>query len=102
MNRVQLRQAIIRRDDKLEPERLQFVTQQCMVGGVPLPCILDGLRLDDLECGPQREQRIDRRGVVVGTLAAATPVTRQQVEVQEPALRRGLAPLHLFHGHVTE
>ncbi|MGH8721188.1 MAG: hypothetical protein ACREU4_04355, partial [Burkholderiales bacterium] len=64
-----------------------------MVALVARPGVVQPLLADEEQRLVQREQRVGRRGVVVGTGALAL-VAQQQVHVHEPAVDLVFALLH--------
>ena len=66
-----------------------------IVARVALPCALQRLLAQQQQCLVQREQAVDRRGVVIRARGAA-PVVQDEPQVHEPAMDLLFAVLHVI------
>ncbi len=100
--RVELRQAVLGGHRHGQAHGLQPGYQGLMVVPVAGVGRSQALFLQHQQGLVQGVDVVDRRRVVVGTLAATAPVTHHQLHIQEPALHLVLAILDALHGAGAE
>src|SRR5713226_382113 len=83
-------QLILLLDQELEPHRFEPCLERVVMALVPRPTVLQPFLADEEQRLMQSEERIRRRGVVVGAGARA-PVAEQEVHVHEPGVDLVLA-----------